>query len=133
MTQDAATIRTPETLFEVEIDYPPEPTREQLLRAIDDMQADWAQLNELLNATAVYYSWCSDWEERVRRYNERFRLLKLEGRPNMSSQHRQPDTYLLPFLLRTRVNHETVATMVMSSRETVQRNERCPSCGRGPW
>lgn len=67
----------------------------QLLELVEKMQKDWVQLNAFLNATALYFSWCSDWENRVARYNTDFRVLKLEGRKSYELG-RSADPYLLP-------------------------------------
>ena len=55
---------------------------EKLRKLITDMQEDWRTLNRFLNGTAVHYSWCGTWEDRIRQYNNRFRVMRLAGRVN---------------------------------------------------
>jgi hypothetical protein len=86
-------VRTQDNL--VDPKPPRKPTKAELLELVEKMQKDWVQLNAFLNATAVYFSWCSDWESRVSRYNRDFRVLKLEGRPSLD-HGRSADPYLLP-------------------------------------
>jgi hypothetical protein len=64
------------------IDPPDEehPTREQLMAQIREMEMDWRLLNLFLNRTADQYEWCSDYEERLRKYNEYFVVLALYDR-----------------------------------------------------
>jgi hypothetical protein len=75
------------------------PTREELLKLIEKMQSDWVKLNEFLNRTAIYYSWCSDYERRLNSYNNAFHVLKLKGRGGRDSIiGGQDDPYILPTL-----------------------------------
>jgi hypothetical protein len=64
------------------VDPPDEeqPTREELIAIISEMEMDWRLLNVFLNRTADQYDWCSDYEERLRRYNEYFVVLSLFDR-----------------------------------------------------
>lgn len=102
-----------------------QPTVVQLLHLIEHMQRDWVVLNEILNATARYYSWCGDWEERVRRYNDQFNVLKLEGRTERNytqGQGHNPDPYLLPqFVKRKPVDHKAEEAMRAKAAEITKR------------
>jgi hypothetical protein len=97
---EPTTARTPDTLFEIE-EKPPALAaglrKAELVELVEKMQRDWVQLNAFLNATAKYYSWCSDYEGRLRRYNKDMRVLKLEGRPDFDPiNYRSGDPFLLP-------------------------------------
>ena len=87
-------VRTAETLLDEEEEPP---SREQLLKLVDEMQRDWRHLNEIMNKTAQNYEWCDEYEERQARYNEGFSALKLEGRgANQRPVGGGHDRYLLP-------------------------------------
>jgi len=105
-------VRTPDTLMDPDDSEPhavyvkPEPTKAELLTLIESMQRDWVQLNAFLNATARTHDWCSDYEDRLHKYNAHFEVLKLEGRQHgccarcdsreQSRARHSDDRYLLP-------------------------------------
>jgi len=74
-----------------------QPSVEDLLRLVAQMQYDWALLNEYLNTTARYYAWCSTYEERLARYNANFAVMSLTGRAE--SFHRGTMTNRDPYQL----------------------------------
>lgn len=52
----------------------------ELVELVRQMATDWRTLNGIHNATAEHREWCSDYEERQRRHNARFTVLRLMGR-----------------------------------------------------
>lgn len=52
----------------------------ELLDLIRDMRQDWATLNDIHNRRANRNGWCTEYEERQDRHNEKLRVLKLIGR-----------------------------------------------------
>lgn len=114
------TVRTSANIYDSE----PEPTREQLLELIKTMQADWVRLNEVLNATAMHYGWCSTWEEHCHTYNNYFGVLRLVGRAEVEAHYssfrgHDRDTcgrchpYLLPGLKRQQVDRDEEKRMAL--------------------
>jgi hypothetical protein len=55
-------------------------TRDELIQLIDDMNQDWGTLNRILNTQATAFGWCSEYEERVKKYNAETKVLKMHGR-----------------------------------------------------
>lgn len=55
-------------------------TRDELLQLVDDQRADWETLNRILNAQATAFGWCGEYEERMERYNDETKVLKMRGR-----------------------------------------------------
>jgi hypothetical protein len=82
-------------------------TRAELLDLVEKMQQDWVQLNIFLNATAINYSWCSDYENRLGRYNAAFKVLRLQGRPQQSVNRNGGTAYTLAttVLAALRIKH----------------------------
>jgi hypothetical protein len=52
----------------------------ELIELVKQMATDWRTLNALHNDTAQQRDWCSEYEDRQRRYNAQFEVLKLKGR-----------------------------------------------------
>jgi hypothetical protein len=101
------TVRTPDTIVDDVAEEEEAPTREQLLATIATMQRDWVMLNAILNATAKYFDWCSEYEGRLDRYNNQFELLRLEGREGRWHGNTR-DSWLLPgdLMRRLRVSRD---------------------------
>ena len=92
------TVRTPDAIVD---DEDESPSRAELLALVDQMQKDWVTLNEYMNRTASYFSWCGDYEERQRQYNHQMKVLKLQPRSDRDRERlTSPDSYLLPSLKR---------------------------------
>ena len=82
MTMISDGVRTPDTIVDDS-----EPAVGDLLAFVEAlrnlnaaMHRDWAKLNALLNATAQAWGWCSDYEARLRQYNNEFEVMALIDR-----------------------------------------------------
>lgn len=119
------TIRTADTIMASE----DEPTYEELLKLVNDMQEDWRTLNRFLNATAASWQWCSSYESRLRTYNEGFRVLSLQGRRDMPPPQQlpacgDPNCEACPSVPRQSVG-ESKDMFVISGIERLHLCERC--------
>ena len=55
-------------------------TRAELIERIHDMQHDWQKMNDFLTTQATAFGWCDEYEERLYKYNDSFRVLRAHGR-----------------------------------------------------
>jgi hypothetical protein len=55
-------------------------TREELLDLVADLSADFVHANRIANTQATAFGWCAEYEDRVQKYNEEFKVLKMDGR-----------------------------------------------------
>lgn len=97
-----------------------------LLNVIGAMQEDWQKLNRFYNATAMRYGWCSDWEERIRRYNNEFRVLKLQGRVDQGRF--TPGAIIEYEGSRVTIHGQNARPHYMLSEDAVRRLSLCDGC-----
>jgi hypothetical protein len=117
------TVRTADSILDDEEEVVEKPTRAELLELVEQMQHDWATLNEYMNRTAAYYSWCGDYEERQQQYNRDFKVLKLQPRSNRdNSRRREVGDYLLPSL-RRRMAQDNLPDSLHREQEIAQKEE----------
>lgn len=55
----------------------------ELIKLIGDLAFDFQLLNQIYNDRAVGHGWCSNYEAYQSRYNEHFRLMRLQGRTHL--------------------------------------------------
>jgi hypothetical protein len=94
------TVRSADTIVDDE-EIVESPSRAELLELVENMQHDWVKLNEYMNRTATYFSWCGDYERRQNSYNDEFKVLRLQPRSDRERERfTGRDDYLLPSLKR---------------------------------
>jgi hypothetical protein len=73
------------------------PTREELLKLVEDMEHDWVLLNNFYNTTARNSHWCGTYEYNQNNYNSHFRVMRLQPREdhNEYAHNREPYPYPL--------------------------------------
>lgn len=55
-------------------------TKAELIALVEDMRDDWRTMNDFMNTTATAFGWCDEYEERIYKYNDSFKVMAVVGR-----------------------------------------------------